>query len=62
MPKTGIEEGLAAAAAHLCAAHEELVVAGYETWSAEIRMLLEIIDVEMDWLREHRTSMQSGGV
>jgi hypothetical protein len=44
-------QGLTSAAAELCAAHEALAAAGYETWSAEIRALIDIIDAEIDWLR-----------
>ena len=41
---------LASAAAQLCAAHEELAAAGYESWSQEIRQLIDIIDAEVDWI------------
>jgi len=43
---------LAGAAANLCAAHETLVAAGYDTWGAEIRTLIDIIDAEIAWIRE----------
>jgi hypothetical protein len=46
-------QGLAGAAAHLCSAYEELMSAGYDGWSRELRMLIEIIDAEIDWLRDH---------
>ena len=45
--------GLAGAAAHLCAAYEELAAAGYEAWSDELKALIEIIDSEIEWLRGH---------
>jgi hypothetical protein len=50
-PKT--VQGLANAAAQLCAAHDELAAAGYEGWSAELKALIEIIDAEVDWFRSH---------
>lgn len=46
-------QGLAGAAAHLCSAYDELIAAGYEGWSRELRMLVEIIDAEIEWLRDH---------
>ena len=44
-------QGLANAAAHLCAAHEELAAAGYDGWSEEIKAVIDIIDAEVEWLR-----------
>jgi hypothetical protein len=44
-------QGLAGAAGHLCAAYEELAAAGYDGWSGELRMLIDIIDAEIEWLR-----------
>lgn len=44
---------LAGAAGDLYAAYEELTAAGYEGWSGEIRMLIDIIDAEIEWLRSH---------
>lgn len=44
-------QGLASAAAQLCAAHEELAAAGYDRWSREVRALIDIMDAEVDWLR-----------
>jgi hypothetical protein len=51
MPDLTMMQGLATAAAQLCAAHDELAAAGYESWSREIRALIDIIDAEVDWLR-----------
>ena len=44
-------QGLANAAAQLCAAHDELASAGYEGWSREIKALIDIIDAEVEWFR-----------
>ena len=46
-------QGLASAAAQLCAAHEELTAAGYDGWSGELKALMDIIDAEIEWLRGH---------
>lgn len=51
-------QGLAGAAGHLCLAYEELLAAGYGGWSAELRLLIEIIDAEIEWLRGHDHSVQ----
>jgi len=51
MQETTTAQGLAGAAGHLCSAYEELVAAGYDGWSRELRALIEIIDAEIDWLR-----------
>lgn len=56
MQQTEKARGLAGAAAHLCSAYDELLAAGYERWSVELRMLMEIIDAEIDWLRTDETS------
>jgi hypothetical protein len=44
-------QGLAAAAGHLCAAYEDLAAAGFDGWSGELKMLIDIIDAEIEWLR-----------
>jgi hypothetical protein len=44
-------QGLAGAAAHLCAAYEELVAAGFDGWGGELKSLIDIIDAEIEWLR-----------
>lgn len=54
-------QGLAGAAGHLCAAHEELTAAGYDRWSSELRMLIEIIDAEIAWLRDQDRAVQVAG-
>jgi len=41
---------LAGAAASLCAALEEMSRLGYNDWSSELRQLIEIIGLEIDWL------------
>jgi hypothetical protein len=46
-------QALAGAAAHLCAAYEELTAAGFDGWGAELKGLIDIIDAEIDWLRGH---------
>jgi hypothetical protein len=56
MQQTEKARGLADAAAYLCSAYEELMAAGYEGWSRELRMLMEIIDAEIDWLRTDESS------
>ena len=54
MQKRKTFEALAGAAAQLCAAHEDLAAAGYDSWSREIRALIDIIDAEIEWFRgEH---------
>lgn len=53
MQKVRKAEGLAGAAGYLCSAYEELRAAGYQTWSDELRMLMEIIDAEIDWFRDN---------
>ena len=55
-------QGLASAAGHLCAAYEELAAAGYDGWSGELRMLMEIIDAEIEWLRDHDRSIRVAGL
>lgn len=42
---------LAEAASHLCSAFDELSVAGYETWSNELKQMIEIIAAEIGWLQ-----------
>jgi hypothetical protein len=42
---------LAEAASHLCAALDELSVAGYGTWSDELRQMIDIIAAEIGWLQ-----------
>jgi hypothetical protein len=44
---------LAEAASHLCAAFDELSVAGYGAWSDELRQLIDIIAAEIGWLQTH---------
>jgi hypothetical protein len=51
-------QGLAGAAGHLCAAYEELMAAGYDSWSSELRLLIEIIDAEIAWLRDQDRPVQ----
>ena len=45
-------QDLAGAASYLCSAAEELAAAGYETWSDEVKQLLEIIAAEIAWVQE----------
>ena len=54
-------QGLAGAAGHLCSAYEELKAAGYEGWSGELRMLIEIIDAEIEWLRGQDSTVPVAG-
>lgn len=54
-------QGLAGVAAHLCSAYEELVAAGYAAWSTEIRMLIEIIDAEIEWVRDREIAIAAPG-
>jgi hypothetical protein len=42
---------LAEAASHLCAALDELSVAGYGPWSDEVKKLIDIIAAEIGWLQ-----------
>ena len=48
-PRTA--QGLAGAAAHLCAAYEELAAAGCDSWCSEVKLLIDILDAELEWLR-----------
>jgi hypothetical protein len=54
-------QGLADAAAHLCFAYDELRAAGYNGWSGELRMLLAIIDAEIEWLQNRDSGVRVGG-
>ncbi|HEX3179330.1 MAG TPA: hypothetical protein VHZ49_21830 [Methylomirabilota bacterium] len=47
---------LAATAAHLCSAYDDLVAAGYDSWGEELRAVLEIIDAEIQWLASEKES------
>ena len=58
MPDLTTIQGLATAAAQLCAAHDELAAAGYESWSREIKALIDIIDAEVDWLRSDGVTLR----
>ena len=51
-------QGLTSAAGHLCLAYQELADAGYSGWSGELRLLIEIIDAEIEWLRGHERTVQ----
>lgn len=42
---------LAEAAGHLCSALDELSAAGYESWSGELKHLMDIIAAEIAWLQ-----------
>ena len=42
---------LAQAASHLCSAFDELSAAGYETWSDELKQMIDIIAAEIGWLQ-----------
>ena len=53
--------GLAGAAAHLCSAYDELRAAGYDGWSDELRMLIAIIDAEIEWLQEPESTVPATG-
>jgi hypothetical protein len=44
-------QGLAAAAGYLCAAHDDLLAAGYKGWSAELKELIDILGLELEWLQ-----------
>ena len=58
MPNETKVQALAGAAASLCAALEEMSRLGYNDWSAELRQLIEIIGLEIDWLeRETQASL-----
>lgn len=61
MQEVKAAQGLAGAAAHLCSAYEELVAAGYDGWSRELRLLMEIIDAEMEWLRDQERTVRFAG-
>ena len=61
MPDAKKLQGLAGAAAHLCSAYEELVAEGYEGWGSEIKMLIAIMDAEIDWLHERETALTIPG-
>jgi hypothetical protein len=52
IPTSGVLRvaGLAAAAAHLCRARDELVALGYAPWGASVDTLIEIIAAEIAWL------------
>ncbi len=50
MPAETKTQALAGVAGYLCAAHDELLSAGYEGWSAELRQLIDIVGIELDWL------------
>jgi hypothetical protein len=56
MTDTTTAQALAGAASYLCSAHDELRAAGYNLWSNELRTLIEIIDAEIEWLRDHETA------
>ena len=58
MPDLTRIQGLVTAAAQLCAAHDELAAAGYESWSGEIKALIDIIDAEVDWLRSDGVTLR----
>jgi hypothetical protein len=60
MHEAQTDERLACAAAQLCLAYEELAAAGYNGWSSEIRMLTDIIDAEIHWLRECHSTPAGG--
>ena len=53
-------EGLAGAAAYLWCAQEELIAAGYDQWSTEIRMLVDIIDAEAALILETNVDLPLG--
>ena len=61
MPEATRAQALAGAAAYLCLAYEELAAAGYDAWSSEVRMLTEIIDAEIEWLRERESAIRFAG-
>jgi hypothetical protein len=61
MQEVKTAQRLSGAAAHLCSAYEELVAAGYDGWSRELRMLMEIIDAEIEWLRDHEPTVRFAG-
>src|SRR5437868_11764894 len=43
-------EALAGATGYLCSAYDELLNAGYKAWGAELKQLIEILGIELDWL------------
>ena len=59
MAEATTAQALAGAAAYMCSAHDELRAAGYNVWSNELRTLIEIIDAEIEWLRDHETATRS---
>jgi hypothetical protein len=56
MPDERAIQGLAGAAGYLCSAFDELTAAGYEGWSDEVRLLIEIVAAEISWLQQHEMS------
>jgi len=60
MDETRKVQRLADAAAHLCVAYDELAAAGYGPWSAELKMLVEILDAELEWLRDEASCRVAG--
>ena len=51
-------QALAGATGYLCSAYDELLNAGYKAWSAELKQLIEILGIELDWLE--RESVNTG--
>ena len=43
-------QALAGATADLCSAYDELLSTGYNAWAAELKQLIEILGIELDWL------------
>ena len=43
-------QALAGATGYLCSAYDELLSAGYKAWSTELKQLIEILGIELDWL------------
>jgi len=50
-------QGLAGAAGYLCSAYDELLAAGYDEWSRELRQLIDIIGAEVACLQESATNI-----
>jgi hypothetical protein len=61
MPEAKKMQALALAAAHLCSAYEELVAEGYDGWRSEIKILIDIMDAEIEWLHGAETALAAPG-
>jgi hypothetical protein len=52
-------QALAGATGYLCSAYDELSSAGYKAWSAELKQLIEILGIELDWLERESVKVPS---